>query len=133
MPPSSFSSSTHTRWGAAGDRATPILPTNPSCGRPGFRVISVQFSPKSTLWNKPLPGPPDDMPHDLRHASHREAYITAGLLGSMVRSTAPERSSRYNTLRQVIPPLVLLYTPRSGLAIECLPNAATHTMLQSCG
>ncbi|MBI3081759.1 MAG: hypothetical protein HYY94_02380, partial [Gemmatimonadetes bacterium] len=73
------------------------------------------------------------MPHDLRHASHSAAYITAGLLGSTVRSTAPVAGSRNSTLRQVSPPLVDLNTPRSGLGAEWTPRAATHTMLQSVG
>ena len=79
----------------------------------------------------PPPGPPEDMPHDLRHASHRTAYMTAGLLGSRVRSAAPVFSSRYNTFRHVSPPLFDLKMPRSGFALECIPNAATQTMLQS--
>ncbi len=125
--------SAQTRCGAAGDSATPIFPITPSWGNPSLRVISSHVSPKSTLLNNPLPGPPDDMPHVLRHASHNVAYITAGLLGSTVMSPLPERSSRYNTLRHVMPPLDDLNTPRSGFAMECFPKAATHTVLQSWG
>ena len=59
--------------GVGVDTARPILPTTPSAGMPGFRVISVQVSPPSTDLNMPLPGPPDDIVYSLRKASQSAA------------------------------------------------------------
>ena len=97
-------------------------------GRPGLRVISVQVSPPSVLLNKPLPGPPLDIWYSLRYASHSAAYITFGLERSNAMSMAPVFSSRNSTFFHVVPPSVLLNTPRSGLGTLYLPNDATKTM-----
>ncbi len=101
-----------------------MRPTSPD-GMPGLRVISVHVSPPSVLLNSPLPGPPDDIWYSLRYASHNEAYSTLGLLRSMTMSMAPDLSSRKRTRRQVLPPSVLLKTPRSWLGTEYFPNDAT--------
>ena len=50
-----------------------MRPTIPSCGMPGFRVISVQLSPPSVLLNIPLPGPPEDAVYSLRKACQSDA------------------------------------------------------------
>src|SRR3954463_11379074 len=78
-PPLSFSISVYTRFGSAALTATPILPSIPA-GRPALRVISVQCSPPSVDLYRPLPGPPLDIVHSLRYASHNAAYITSGFV-----------------------------------------------------
>src|SRR5436853_3322703 len=106
---------------SAPETLRPTLPQMPG-GRPWFLVISVQCSPPSVDLNRPLPGPPLDMPHSLRYASQSAAYITSGLLGSIEMSTPPVLSSRYSTLRHVLPPSVVLKMPRSSLFAPYLPN-----------
>ena len=96
--------------------ATPILPSMP-CGRPGLRVISVHVSPPSVDLNRPLPGPPLDIWYSTRYASHIAANITFGFVRSIATSTAPVLSSRNSTFFQVLPPSVVLKTPRSSLSL----------------
>src|SRR5450759_836303 len=112
---------------SAPDTATPILPSRP-VGSPGLWVISVQCSPPSIDLNKPLPGPPLDIEYSTRKASQSAANMTFGLCGSIAMSTAPVLLSRNSTLRQVLPPSVLLNTPRSSLGTLYLPKSATNTM-----
>ena len=128
-PPLSFSTRAYTRFEFAPDTDTPIRPTSPA-GSPGLRVISVHVSPPSVLLNSPLPAPPLDIWYSLRYASHIAAYITSGLWRSIAMSIAAVRSSRKSTLRQVAPPSLLLYTPRSVFGALSLPKAATNT---TCG
>src|SRR3954469_1799941 len=97
-------------------------------GKPGLRVISVQCSPPSVDLYRPDPGPPDDISHSLRCASHIAAYMMSGLFGSMLMSTPPVLWSLYRTLRPVLPPSVVLKIPRSSLGPPYLPKAATKTM-----
>src|SRR5690348_13925017 len=124
-PPFSFSISAYTRSGFAGDTATPIFPTMP-VGRPLARVMSVQVSPPSVDLNSPLPGPPLDICHSLRYASHIVAYITFGSFGSIEMSSAPVSGPRYSTLRHVLPPSVDLKSPRSSLGTPYFPKSATN-------
>ena len=84
-------------------------------GMPGARVISVQVSPPSVDLKSPLPGPPLDIWYSIRYASHSDAYITLGFLRSIDMSTAPVLPSRKSTFLQLVPPSVLLNTPRSSL------------------
>ena len=84
-------------------------------GSPGLRVISVQVSPPSVDLKRPLPGPPLDIWYSTRYASHSAANITFGFLRSIATSTAPVLSSRNSTVFQVLPPSVVLKTPRSSL------------------
>src|SRR5213076_2556067 len=100
------------RFESPPETLTPIRPTIPE-GKPLFRVISVQVSPPSVDLNRPLPGPPLDICHDTRYASHSAAYITFGLRRSMARSIAAVLLSRKRTFFQVFPPSVDLNTPRS--------------------
>gem|GEM_PF-4447973 len=95
---------------------------------PGLRVISFHVSPPSVLLNRPLPGPPLDMVYSVRKASHMAAYMMSGFVRSMLMSIAAVLSSRYSTLRQLLPPSVLLKTPRSAFGTENLPNDATKMM-----
>ena len=69
-PPSACSNRAYTRPEFALETASPIFPTTPDSGMPGFRVISVHVSPPSVLLNIPLPGPPEDIVYSLRKASH---------------------------------------------------------------
>src|SRR5258708_32379424 len=114
------------RLESAPDTATPILPSMPE-GSPGLRVISVQCSPPSVDLNSPLPGPRLDIEYSTRKASHSAANITFGLLRSIAMSTAPVLLSRKRTLRHVLPPSVVLKTPRSSLGVPYLPKPATTT------
>src|SRR5512133_647003 len=131
-PPFSFSMIAYTRFASAPETATPIFPSTP-CGSPGARVMSVHVSPPSVDLYNPLPGPPLDISHSLRYASHIAAYITLGLCGSIEISTAPVAGPLYNTLRQVLPPSVLLKRPRSSLLTPYFPKSATNTMFGSVG
>src|ERR1041385_1467053 len=117
----------YTRFGSAAETDTPILPSSPDEGSPGFLVISLQCSPPSVDLNNPDPGPPLDIDHSLRNASQSAAYITSGLVRSIEMSTPPVLSSRYKTLRQVFPPSVVLKIPRSSLGPPYLPKEATNT------
>src|SRR4051812_16428050 len=92
-PPSRFSTSAYTRFGSAGDTATPILPFMP-LGRPVLRVISVHVSPPSVDLKRPEPGPPEDIVHSVRYASQRDAYMMSGFVWSILMSTPPVLSSR---------------------------------------
>src|SRR5438105_9614853 len=106
-PPFSFSTNAYTRLGSAPLTATPMRPINPD-GNPGLRVISVHVSPPSVDLKSPDPGPPLDIVYSLRNASHSAAYITSGFARVIAMSIAAVLSSRKSTLRQVLPPSVLL-------------------------
>src|SRR5436309_15381992 len=77
--PSSASTMANTRSGWAPEAHTPILPSTP-LGRFLLREISVQVSPPSGDFNKPLPGPPLVRPHGARLASQNDGYRTRGLV-----------------------------------------------------
>src|SRR5437899_6040353 len=126
-PPASASISAHTRAGFAGETASPMLPSTPG-GSPGLCVSSVQCSPPSVDLKIPPPGPPDTSCHGLRCACQKAAYRTSGLLGSRTRSEIPVESLRNSTLFHVLPPSVVLYTPRSAFGPKACPCAPTHTM-----
>src|SRR5437868_4887999 len=66
--------------------------------------------------------------HGLRCPRHIHAYSTSGFAGLISRSAAPIESDTNSTLRQLLPPSVLLNTPRSALLLNALPIAATHTV-----
>src|SRR5262245_4068637 len=51
----------------------------------------------------------------------------------MTRSVAPVLSSTFSTCFQVVPPSVVLYTPRSPPGPQSDPVAATRTVLLSSG
>src|SRR6266513_6521919 len=50
-----------------------------------------------------------------------------GSCGSIARSEQPVSLSTYNTRCQVLPPSVVLYTPRCSLLFHRCPVAATYT------
>src|SRR6185369_7517935 len=74
-PPALDSIIAHTSWWSAGETARPTLPMLPF-GKPGFRVISVHFSPPSVLLKMPLPAPPLMRSQGVRFTRHIEAYST---------------------------------------------------------
>ena len=86
-------------------------------GSPGLRVISFHVSPPSVDLKRPLPGPPLDIWYSTRYASHNAANITFGFLRSMAMSTAPVLPLRNSTFFHVLPPSVVLKTPRSSLSL----------------
>src|SRR5688572_10885336 len=106
----------YTRLPSAPDTDTPTLPHSP-VGRPGFFVISIHESPPSVDLKRPLPGPPLDMLHGVRFASHNDAKITFGFFGSIDRSTPPVLSSLNSVRRHVLPPSLDLKMPRCGCSL----------------
>src|SRR5437763_16100922 len=98
------------RFEFAPDTVMPMLPQIPS-GRPGLRVISVQWSPPSVVLNKPLPLPPAERSQGVRPASQNAAYTLLALLGSITRSTAHAASLRYRIVSHVRPPSLERWTP----------------------
>src|SRR4051812_1048259 len=104
----------------------PMSPQIPA-GRPGLRVISVQWSPPSVVLNNPDPGPPEFNSHGRRYTCQNPAYSTLGLLGSITRSTTPAESLRKRIFSHVVPPSFERYTPRSGFAPNAWPSAPTYT------
>src|SRR5207247_8802296 len=126
-PSASASISAHTRVGFAGELARRISPSTP--GRsPGLCVSSVQCSPPSVDLKIPPPGPPDSSCHGLRCACQKAAYSTSGLDGSTTRSEIPVESLRNSTLFHVLPPSVVLYTPRSAFGPKACPWAPAHAL-----
>src|SRR5579863_124126 len=81
----------------------------------------------------PLPGPPLENVQCLRDICHIAAYTTCGLDGSIAMLIAPVSSLTYRTFCQVLPPSVVLNTPRSGLVPNKWPSAATYTTSGSLG
>src|SRR6185312_13477862 len=76
----------------------------------------------------PLPGPPLENDQWLRDICHIPAYITKGLAGSIVMLIAPVSLSTKRIFFHVLPPSVVLNTPRSGLGANRWPRAAAYTM-----
>ncbi len=134
MPPveSGASMLAYTTLPSAGDTDTPIRPSGPS-GNPGFWLRSVQWSPPSVVFHRPLRPPPALKPHGVLWNFHMAAKITRGLLGSMDRSMAPVLSFRNSTFCHVAPPSSERNTPRSGFGPNAWPNAATKTRSGSFG
>src|SRR5690242_1699468 len=116
----------HSRAGLAGDTAIPMRPRGRG-GRPRLAVMSVQLSPPSLLFHRPLLPPPAEKPHGKRWLFHIAAYSTRGFVASRARSIAPVESSTYSTLLQVLPPSFERNTPRIGLGPKACPIAATYT------
>src|SRR6516165_2677187 len=102
-----------------------MRPSEP-VGRPGLER-RVHVSPASVDFQMPLPGPPPFMQHALRRRWYVEAYRILALVGSITRSFAPVSSSTVRTAFHVLPPSVVLNTPRSPPGPHRLPVAATNT------
>src|SRR5258705_152969 len=74
---------------------------------------SVHVFPASVDFQSAEPGPPLYRKYGPRTRSQLDAHTTSGLLGSSCTSTNPALSLTKFTSSQVVPPLVLLYKPRS--------------------
>ncbi len=73
------------------------------------------------------------MVHGFRSIRDIQAYTTLGLPGWSSRSIAPVLSDTNSVFFQVLPPSVVLKTPRSPLGLKMSPYAATQTVLGSLG
>src|SRR5437868_7231797 len=98
-------------------------------GSPLFEEISCHVAPPSVVLNRPLalgaagPSPPERKVHPLRRKSHRPAKSTFGFDGSMVMIEQPvEALGFFSTFVHVLPPSLVLYTPRSSLSLHSLPG-----------
>src|SRR5262245_54237246 len=87
----------------------PIVPR----GSPGALTF-FQVRPPSVLLYIALPGPPPLNPHAVRWRWYIAAQRLFALLGSITSSVAPVFSSTYNVLFHVLPPSVVMNTPRSA-------------------
>ena len=128
MPPSESGASTlaQRRDGLAGDTVMPRRPSGRR-GRPSLAVMSLQLSPPSVLFHRPLFPPPAENPHGKRWVFHSAAYKIRGFAGSSARSIAPVESSTNSTFCHVVPPSAERNTPRVGLGPKAWPIAATYT------
>src|SRR5690348_9304595 len=124
--------SAYTTFGLLGATAMPALPKIP-VGRPWAWLMLVQVAPPSVVLKMPLPGPPLENVHGRRYACHIVAYNTRGSAGSIASVIAPVWSLTNWIFFQVLPPSVLLYTPRSAFGAHTWPMAATYTTSGSCG
>jgi hypothetical protein len=79
------------------------------------------------------PGPPWMMVNTCRRRWWVAATITSGFFGSMTKSVTPVCSSVSSSLVQVLPPSVVLYSPRSPPALHSGPWEATNTVSDSVG
>ena len=73
--------------------------------------------------------PPESIVHGVRCAFQAAAKTTFGFPGNSSKSAKPVLFETNRTFSQVTPPSIVLYTPRSSLALKALPIAATHTIL----
>src|SRR5687768_2773942 len=100
-------------FGLEREIATPMRPSAPF-GIPSSSVNRFHVAPPSCVTCSPELGPPELKNHGQRWYSHMAAKSLFGLAGSMTRSAAPVRGSTYSTFAQVLPPSVVLKTPRSA-------------------
>ena len=92
-------------------------------------MISVHVSPPSVDLNRPLPGPPLDICHSLRYASHSAAYMTFGLCGSIEMSTAPVLASAIEHLAPRLAAVgALVDAALFAVGTPYFPKSATKTM-----
>src|SRR6266487_6803382 len=103
-------------------------------------VSSVQVAPPSVLLNSPEPlravslSPPERNVQPRRRKSHIPAYRVLGCDGSIVIIEQPvDALAPLRTLAHVLPPSVVLYTPRSSLSLHSLPGTQSYTVLVSWG
>ncbi len=64
--------------------------------------------------------------HGRRSPRHAPAYISSGFAGFIASETTPVRSLMKSTFFQLLPPSVVLNTPRSELGPNGWPRAATY-------
>src|SRR5437870_6198917 len=120
----------YTRFGEDGAITTSTRPHG--CGGKPLPSSVFQVLPPSAVRKSALPltasgpSPPERNVHPLRRKSHIPANSVFGVCGSIdiiehpVDALAPLR-----TLVHVLPPSVVLYTPRSSLSLQSLPGTQT--------
>src|SRR5947209_16344237 len=108
------------------------MPQTP-LGKPFFEEIFVHVSPPSVLFQRPLPSPPLSMLYGVRTMRHVPAYKTEGLPGSITMSETPARLLTNKVRFHVLPPSVVLYTPRISFAPKAWPNTPAHAVFGSLG
>src|SRR5262245_12688233 len=99
-----------------------------NCGAGSPWLTSVHVCPPSVDFDSPLslyPGSTRGSLHFRRIRCHNAAYSVLGSDGSITRSIAPVRGLWYSTFVQVLPPLVVLNTPRVSLSVHACPADAT--------
>src|SRR5439155_26389945 len=78
--------------------------------------------------------PPERNVHPLRRKSHIPANSVFGVCGSIDIIEHPvDALAPWRTLVHVLPPSVVLYTPRSSLSLQSLPGTPTYTVFDSVG
>src|SRR5687768_4809898 len=92
--------------------ANPMRPRLPF-GIPSSSENRFHVAPPSYVTYNPEPGPPELKNHGQRRYSHIAAKSLFGFVGSMIRSAAPVLSLTYSTFVHVLPPSIVLKTPRS--------------------
>src|ERR1041385_7085755 len=127
----------YTTFGFYGAAPPPPRPHGP-LGSPValFSSSRVQSAPPSVLLNNPLPlgasgpSPPERKVQPFLRKSHIPANSVPGCCGSIVSIEQPvEALAPASTLFQVLPPSLVLYTPRSLLSLQSLPGTQTYTVL----
>src|SRR6187402_3941919 len=113
------------RCGLAAVTARFPLPIS-SLGKPA--PPGVHVSPPSVLLKKPPAREPEMIVHGFRSMRFIQAYTVFGLPGCNSTSIAPVLSFMYNVFFHVLPPSVVLKTPRSVFFLKMSPYAATQTM-----
>src|SRR6185436_12167865 len=78
-------------------------------------------------------GPPPTNCPVARRRCHIAAYRTSGFAGSIRTSLAPVSALTVRTAVHVLPPSVVLYTPRSPPPAQSGPCDAMYTTLESRG
>ena len=100
-----------------------MRPLIPSGKPPPF--TSVHVVPASVLFHSAEPGPPLFSEYGVRSRSQLAANRMLGSFRFIATSTNPALSLTNFTNCHVVPPSVVLYSPRSGLAFHAAPSAAT--------
>src|SRR5438093_3584943 len=112
--------------------SSPMRPMMGLTGRPLPDSFVHVFAP-SVVFHKPLPGPPPLKPQGVRRRWYDAAMSTSGFDGFMATSVNPVFSSMNFVFVQVLPPSVVLYSPRSWFGPNKCPSAATYAMSGSFG
>src|SRR5206468_9317303 len=128
----------YTTSGFDGATATATRPHG--LGGSPLPVSSAQVAPPSVLLKTPEAlgavalSPPERNVQPRRRKSHIPAYKVWGCDGSIVIIEQPvDAVAPLRTLAHVLPPSLVLYTPRSALSLHSLPGTHTYTVLASFG
>src|SRR5712692_1147518 len=97
-----------------------------------FSSSSIHDAPPFVLLKSPLPlkafgpSPPERNVQPLRRKSQSPAKIVCGFCLSIEIIEQPvEAFGPFKILVQVLPPSMVLYSPRSSLSLQSLPGAQT--------